>query len=424
MKIHKLSAYGLGAFVLTFGATLAFGQARVPFTRPPYIVTPGDITATGNVSGANVSVPYNGKVCVDGATCNSFWKQSGATSGMEMRYNNSLLWDVGVTLLPYWYRPLTTASYFNSGAASGASAFQCANVGCRLSLGNTARYFLDNGTNLGVPGSFQADTSVVTPLITSGTTTRIQGNLNSRIGTNADRANDEVIVEFYDNAASSLSVLASIDGVGDGTFNSCNATATSGSSFTGGNATGNLTMTSNATDSVTSGTVPAIRLQASQDITNTDLLMSVEDSAGNRRMTLTEAGATTFAGSVSSSGQFTTTSQYETTFGFFTASGATANLVSNVSGTTTAVALASTINKTGDTTRLVSVRNNTTTEVAYFSKDGLLRVNQANAAKPTCNADNRGRVYYLDGAAGVADTYEICGKDAADVYAWKAIVTF
>ena len=425
MKIHKLSAYGLGAFVLTFGATLAFGQARVPYTRPPYIVTPGDITATGNVSGANVSVPYNGKVCVDGATCNSFWKQSGAISGMEMRYNNSLLWDVGVTLLPYWYRPLTSASYFNSGAASGASAFQCANVGCRLSLGNTARYLYDTGTNLGVPGSFQADTSIVTPLITSGTTTRIQGNLNSRIGTNADRANDEVIVEFYDNAASSLSVLASIDGVGDGTFNSCNATATSGSSFTGGNATGNLTITSNATDTVTSGTVPAIRLQASQDITNTDLLMSVEDSAGNRRMTVTEVGVAVFAGAVTAGGQFTSTSQYESATGTFTS-----NLGSSISTTLqsgrtsgSAIQLKVTSNMSADTDRTVAIQNNVTTEVAHFSKDGLLRVNANNAARPTCNADNRGRLFFLNGAAGVADIMQVCMKDASDNYDWETVAS-
>lgn len=54
---------------------------------------------------------------------------------------------------------------------------------------------------------------------------------------------------------------------------------------------------------------------------------------------------------------------------------------------------------------------------------GMLRVNAINAAKPTCNATNRGRVFYLDGAAGVADTYEICMKNAADAYAWKTIVT-
>ena len=59
---------------------------------------------------------------------------------------------------------------------------------------------------------------------------------------------------------------------------------------------------------------------------------------------------------------------------------------------------------------------------AHFSKEGLLRVNATNAARPTCNSSNRGRVYYSDGAAGVADTYEICMKDASDVYAWETIV--
>jgi hypothetical protein len=98
---------------------------------------------------------------------------------MEMRYNNSLLWDVGVTLLPYWYRPLTTASYFNSGAASGASAFQCANVGCRLSLGATGRYLVDDGTNLEFVAPVQAtrietiNTTPNTPAITVASDTKL-----------------------------------------------------------------------------------------------------------------------------------------------------------------------------------------------------------------------------------------------------------
>lgn len=55
---------------------------------------------------------------------------------------------------------------------------------------------------------------------------------------------------------------------------------------------------------------------------------------------------------------------------------------------------------------------------------GMPRINSGNAAKPTCTSSLRGRIFYLDGAAGVADTFEVCGKNAADVYAWKAIVTF
>lgn len=42
-------------------------------------------------------------------------------------------------------------------------------------------------------------------------------------------------------------------------------------------------------------------------------------------------------------------------------------------------------------------------------------------AKPTCNSTNRSFIYLTEGAGGVADSLEICRKDAADVYAWVAL---
>lgn len=47
-----------------------------------------------------------------------------------------------------------------------------------------------------------------------------------------------------------------------------------------------------------------------------------------------------------------------------------------------------------------------------------------NAAEPTCNSTNRGSVVMVQGAAGVADTFRICGKSAADTYSYVAIATF
>ncbi len=41
--------------------------------------------------------------------------------------------------------------------------------------------------------------------------------------------------------------------------------------------------------------------------------------------------------------------------------------------------------------------------------------------KPTCDATQRGRVWYVAGGAGVADTFEVCKKDAADSYAWTTL---
>lgn len=156
---------GVVSFFVSLVATVAYGQARTPYTRP------SSITTTGPVSAAN----------------------------------------------------------YNATTASGNQAYTCSNVGCRLSLGSTARYLVDDGTNLEFIAPVQATTF--------------------------------------------------------------EATTASGSSLTGGGASGALEITSNTTDAATSGTVPAIRLKASQNITDTDLLMSVEDSAGNRRLAVTEVGS-------------------------------------------------------------------------------------------------------------------------------------
>jgi hypothetical protein len=43
--------------------------------------------------------------------------------------------------------------------------------------------------------------------------------------------------------------------------------------------------------------------------------------------------------------------------------------------------------------------------------------------KPTCAAGIRGSVWYDAGAGGVADTFEVCAKSAADAYAWRVLAT-
>lgn len=42
-------------------------------------------------------------------------------------------------------------------------------------------------------------------------------------------------------------------------------------------------------------------------------------------------------------------------------------------------------------------------------------------SKPTCDAAHRGTAFYVAGGGGVKDTFEVCGKDASDVYAWRTI---
>ena len=64
--------------------------------------------------------------------------------------------------------------------------------------------------------------------------------------------------------------------------------------------------------------------------------------------------------------------------------------------------------------------------------DGILVVSSAasgggvqltSGSKPTCNAANRGLIWYTAGGAGVADTAEICAKSSSDSYAYRSIAT-
>jgi hypothetical protein len=41
--------------------------------------------------------------------------------------------------------------------------------------------------------------------------------------------------------------------------------------------------------------------------------------------------------------------------------------------------------------------------------------------RPTCDSNNRNFRWYVQGGAGVADTYEVCGKTEADTYAWGTL---
>lgn len=58
-------------------------------------------------------------------------------------------------------------------------------------------------------------------------------------------------------------------------------------------------------------------------------------------------------------------------------------------------------------------------EVGRFNAVGGLKI--ATGTKPTCDSTYRGTLYYVAGGAGVADTYEVCKKDAGDSYAWASI---
>lgn len=86
---------------------------------------------------------------------------------------------------------------------------------------------------------------------------------------------------------------------------------------------------SSTADGTTSGTVPAIRMKAGADITATDLIFSVEDSSGNRRLSVPEGdviqlnGFTSAASSTLTNGANLSLSGGGTSNGILTAGNAT-----------------------------------------------------------------------------------------------------
>lgn len=61
-------------------------------------------------------------------------------------------------------------------------------------------------------------------------------------------------------------------------------------------------------------------------------------------------------------------------------------------------------------------------DILTLPSDGGLKWHD-NGAKPTCNAAHRGTIFYNAGGASVADTFEVCLKNAADAYNWRAMAT-
>lgn len=371
MKIHKLSAYGLGAFVLTLGATLAFGQARVPFTRPPYLTTSGPVSGqtfnatttsgasfTGGNASTSLKITSNTPDSVTSIVVPAFEFQ--ATQQLAASDALFTVTDyLGNIRLRSNHNGDNFAASYSSSTASGNQAFTCTNVGCRLSLGNTGRYLVDDGTNLEFVAPVQATS-----------------------------------------------------------FEATNTTANA-ALFSGGSATNAMYFQSNTTDAFTgsaTGYDSAFVFKVNENVADSDIVFSVLAQNNTIPLYLQENGNLNARGNINAgqSGEFSSTAAVPIVIAGRQADGASS----------VGVVLRTNSNLTTSGAKIVSVRNNVSTEVASIDKDGLLRVNAANAAKPTCNATNRGRIYYSDGAAGVADTFEVCGKDAADVYAWKAIVTF
>jgi len=99
--------------------------------------------------------------------------------------------------------------------------------------------------------------------------------------------------------------------------------------------------------------------------------------------------------------------------GAFMASGF---LFRGTTATSTDAALAR--NATGLGDPAVEINNGT---AGQFRDLEVRRIQFNNGSEPTCSASTRGGVIYVAGGAGVADTFRICRKDAADNYAYVAL---
>jgi hypothetical protein len=317
--IQVAAAFGIGLIVAS-GATLAqsYGRGRNVQFVDGATISPTNVTASGTADQF---------VCTSTtATC----EVESAASATTMT-STVPAFDFGPTATPGTNDKLACFSYgpsgsktrtacvdaegdinarvFQSTALAAGTGFACTNVGCRLSLGNTGRYLIDDGTNLEFIAPLQATTFEATTasgssltgggasgplLITSNTpdshTSTTVGAITLQASQDID-ANDQLFL-LKDNTGSNIFRVAENGSVYTvNQITSASQIVSELGSFAGGNASTTLGFNSNTTDAQTSGTVPAIRLKATQNITDADLLMSVEDSAGNRRLALTEAGS-------------------------------------------------------------------------------------------------------------------------------------
>ena len=70
-----------------------------------------------------------------------------------------------------------------------------------------------------------------------------------------------------------------------------------------------------------------------------------------------------------------------------------------------------------------SVRIGSATDIKLVPPSGFNVILGTTGALPTAAAALRGALFVVQGAAGVADTLQVCLKSAADTYSWKVITT-
>lgn len=70
---------------------------------------------------------------------------------------------------------------------------------------------------------------------------------------------------------------------------------------------------------------------------------------------------------------------------------------------------------------LINTWENDATVRASIDMHGSLRVTEGSPTKPTCAAGLRGRLWYTESGAGVADLMQVCLKNSGDTYAWTTL---
>jgi hypothetical protein len=317
-----------------------------------------------------------------------------------------------------------SAANFSAAAGSGEFAYQCSEVGCRLSLGEASRYLVDDGAywtlNTGMnfagnvvmnqygdgEGGYQTvrtgDVGVrVTPAFAFGRI--IEGGValpNARIvysdqgGTDGGEAVTDhpvLIVEGLTGTVGTTSAVGPTshyeafvaDGDSEPVFrlNSYDGMhlalgvggETAVDTFVKRDSNGSLSLISGITAATASTTVPAFLMAPANTLDTNDLILRINNQAGTSLMSVDKEGDTALAGVLTATGLSAGTSGSIIGGSFGSAVNTTATFQGWVADGASAVGVIinTQTNLTTLGAKIISVRN-ATVEKAYIDKDGSI----------------------------------------------------
>lgn len=385
--MKSIYKWGAVAFGVSLVSTIVYGQARTPFTRPAYVTTPGSVTTSAGG---------------DQFVCSSTTAVCEVESNISAATMTSTVpaFDIGPTATPGANDRLACFSYGPSGSKT---RMMCVDESGDL-----------NATSLRA-GVAKYPNQIRLHALTQTTNyaPSIFGANHAVFGRDGDTGANSGGVWLSYHTTDNEGVIGSLS---PGT--SWRPLSVAASSFkfrpVGGSATVTLGTGVTTTGAIEGSGYNSTIASGSQAFTCTNVGCRL--SLGNTGRYLFDNGTNLASNSIFSASQFVSR--------YYTASTTPVEVGTTVSTAEANPIQFSTSNTfTGETVNFVSAFNGPN-QIFAFSKDGLLRVNKHNAAKPTCNADNRGRIFFLDGASGAADVFEVCGKDATNAYSWKSIVTW